>query len=109
LPLETNALLAFEVRDCRGVVRYRHPQYDAPRFSASTATGEMSMRDTTACVDIGVRLRRDVAAEIVATAVPGTGRWLPVGLLVLAALLVTIRTRVVGQSVTAASSLCEVW
>jgi len=50
-----------------------------------------------------------VAAEIVATAVPGTGRWLPVGLLVLAALLVTIRTRVVGQSVTAASSLCEVW
>jgi signal transduction histidine kinase len=69
------------------VVRYRHAQYDAPLFVMSTATGELALRDTTVCVDIGVRLRRDVAEEIVAIAVPSTGRWLLVGLLALAALL----------------------
>lgn len=87
LPSDLNALLAFEVTDCGGVVRYRHPNYDAPAFAQSGTTGLFSYRTTPGCIDVGVRLRGDAASEILAKAMPTTGRWLLVGLLALAALL----------------------
>lgn len=86
-PAALNALLAFEVRDCAGVVRYRHDAYDEPAFSASTATAYLAMRDSSFCLDMGAHLRADVAGSMVAKAMPKTGRWLLVGLLALAALL----------------------
>ncbi len=88
-PAALNALLAFDVTDCSGVVRYRHAAFDTPRFAESTVRGVFGSRGTHLCLDVHVRLDADVAAAIMARAMPTTGRWLLVGLLALAALLAT--------------------
>ncbi len=84
-PASLNNVLAFEVRDCRGVVRFRDESYDIPQFAGSSVLGEFSYRTLPDCLDVGVRLHREVADDIIARAMPGSGRWLLVGLLALAA------------------------
>ncbi len=82
-----NSLLAAEVKDCAGVVRYRSAQLNDPAFAQSPVDGAFSDRARDSCIEVKLHMRSDAARAVLADSMPTTGRWMLVGLLALAAIL----------------------